>query len=92
MAREPGPVGFLARSGEDIPALYLAPAARGRGIGKALLDRAKVAAPRLCLWTFRDNVGARAFYEREGFREIARTEGENDEGLPDVRLQWERAG
>ena len=89
-ADAPGPVGFLARDGEDIVALYLAPEARGRGIGKALLDAAKGESARLALWTFVANEGARAFYAREGFVEDRRTGGENDEKLPDVRLVWER--
>ncbi|SHI58703.1 GNAT family N-acetyltransferase [Wenxinia saemankumensis] len=82
------PQGFLARNGEDVTALYLAPGARGRGTGRALLDAAKAESPRLALWTFAANAGARAFYAREGFTQIGGTPGENDEGLPDIRLQW----
>lgn len=34
---------------------------------------------------------ARAFHARMGFTEIARTDGTgNDEGLPDVQLEWRR--
>jgi hypothetical protein len=40
------------------------------------------------LWTFVANAGARRFYAREGFVEARRTEGENEEGLPDVLLTW----
>ena len=81
--------GFLARDGEAVRALYLAPEARGRGLGRMLLDGAKAASPRLSLWTLEANAGARRFYAREGFHEVRRTAGDNAEGLPDVLLAWE---
>ena len=84
-------VGFLAKEGPEVNALYVANAAQGNGAGKALLDGAKQNAERLELWTFQANEGARRFYLREGFSEARETDGiENDEQLPDVFLQWER--
>lgn len=82
--------GFAARAGQILPALYLAPGARGQGNGRALLDRAKSASGgRLGLWTFQANAGAVRFYVREGFAEVERTEGAgNAEKLPDLRLEW----
>ena len=81
--------GFLCRDGGEIPALYLSAAARGQGIGAALIGAAQVAAPRLGLWTFQANSGARRFYARHGFREVRLTDGaRNEEKLPDVRLEW----
>jgi GNAT superfamily N-acetyltransferase len=86
-----GPHGFLARDGEEIQGLYLAPNVRGRGLGKALLDHAKARSDRLKLWTFQANGAARRFYAREGFVEVRLTDGAgNDEKLPDVRLVWTR--
>ena len=83
--------GFLAREGPVVHCLYVHKAWRGRGLGARLLDVAKAACPRLELWTFQANAGARAFYAREGFVEVAFTDGAgNDEKLPDVRLEWER--
>lgn len=84
--------GFLAREGDYIRCLYVAAAARGRGVGKRLLDRAKADAEVLSLWTFEANTGARAFYLREGFREARRTAGDNEEGLPDIEFVWRREG
>ena len=85
------PVGFLALQGEEIPAFYLAADARGRGIGKALLDEAKARTPSLSLWTFEANDRARRFYRREGFRDVELTDGvRNEENLPDVRCVWRR--
>lgn len=46
--------------------------------------------PRLCLWTFAANVPARAFYTAMGFSETWGTEGDNAEGLPDIRMEWQR--
>jgi GNAT superfamily N-acetyltransferase len=87
-----GPVGFLARSGGKVAALYLAPGARRGGIGTALLEDAKRGAGELVLWTFLANGQAIAFYLREGFVEIERGDGSgNDEGLPDAKLEWRQA-
>ena len=84
-------VGFLARDGSEVVALYVARDARGQGVGQALLTRAKRRAPRLALWTFQFNQPARAFYEGQGFVERHRTGGAgNDEKLPDIRYIWER--
>ena len=53
------------------------------------LDVAKAERPEgLTLWAFVANEGALRFYAREGFVEVARTDGDNEEGLPDVMLRW----
>ncbi len=85
--------GFLAVDGEGLVAgFYLAPEARGRGVGTRLLEAAKGRRPEgLTLWTFVANEGARRFYARQGFVEIGRTAGENEEGLADVLLAWKPA-
>ncbi len=84
-------VGFLARDGGEVHALYLNRRARGQGIGRRLLEVAKAEAPALSLYAHADNRAARAFYLREGFREIGAGDGAgNDEGLPEIRLLWER--
>lgn len=81
--------GFLARSGSEVSCLYLAPTARGQGIGTQLLTRAKAEVAKLELWTFQTNTGARRFYASNGFDEVELTDGSgNDEKLPDVRLVW----
>lgn len=92
VARRCGRVaGFIARDGNDIVALYVAGHARRQGVGQALLDRAKKKSPRLSLWTFQFNEGARSFYEANGFCEMERTGGAgNDEKLPDIRYEWEK--
>lgn len=73
--------------GAFLAALYLAPHARGRGIGRAMLDSVKAAAPKgfkLNVW--QHNPAARRFYEREGLR----LEGGaiDDDGLPVWIMSW----
>ncbi|HKE78961.1 MAG TPA: GNAT family N-acetyltransferase [Solirubrobacteraceae bacterium] len=78
-------VGVLVLGGDWVDQLYVDPSRWGRGIGSALLDVAKRERPGgLRLWTFAGNSGARRFYERHGFVEGARTDGDNEEGAPDV--------
>ncbi|MEV8467117.1 GNAT family N-acetyltransferase [Fluviibacterium sp. DFM31] len=84
-------VGFLAQRAAEIDALYVAQGAWRQGIGHALLSAAKAKHARLELWTFQANLEARAFYACEGFFELRRTDGQdNDEKLPDIRFAWER--
>lgn len=69
--------------------LYVEPALTGHGIGSALLDLARKRHPAgLQLWCFATNTGARRFYERHGFVAVAHTDGDNEEGAPDVRYAW----
>ena len=85
-------LGFLSRDREEVRAFQVAPGARGRGIGRTLLDQAKTRSPRLGLWVFQENARAVDFYRREGFRIERRTDGLlNEEGLPDFRMIWEAA-
>ena len=61
----------------------------GHGLGSRLIDLAKGQnAAGLDLWTFQSNAGARRFYERDGFVIIAMTDGDNEEGAPDVHYRW----
>ena len=85
-------VGFLARDGAEICALYVHPDLQGQGVGKALLDHAKTCHSPLTLWTFEANTGAQRFYLREGYAEVRRTEGDNDESLPDILYHWSATG
>jgi GNAT superfamily N-acetyltransferase len=83
--------GFTALQPPQIQAFYLAPQWRGQGVGTQLLDHLKSQSQPLQLWAFQANVGARRFYEREGFVEVERTDGAgNDEKLPDIRMVWEQ--
>ena len=84
-------VGFLALGDEDIlEHLYVHPDSQGRGVGGALLERAKERKPDgFSLWVFQQNLQARRFYERHGLSLMERTEGAgNEERMPDARYEW----
>ncbi|HYE19464.1 MAG TPA: GNAT family N-acetyltransferase [Tepidisphaeraceae bacterium] len=84
-------VGFLSLRGDSVEQLYVDPANQNRGVGAALLGRAKELRERLELWAFEVNEGAIRFYRREGFRVVQRTDGEQNEAKrADVKLVWER--
>lgn len=85
-------LGFLAREGAYVHAIYVAAEAQGQGVGKCLMQAAQAEQDILTLWSFQNNLGAQRFYLRAGFRELRRTMGEgNDENLPDIEYRWERA-
>jgi GNAT superfamily N-acetyltransferase len=83
-------VGMMTVTADDrVTALYVSRTYRGQGVGRLLLDRAKRDADTaVTLWTFQKNTAAQAFYAREGFVEINRTDGDNEEGLPDLLMEW----
>lgn len=86
-------LGFVAVAEVMLDHLYVDPEVHGRGIGTALLGRAKERRPqRLQLWTFQQNDRARRFYEHHGFRVITMTDGSaNEERTPDVLYEWSTA-
>jgi len=76
----------------DAPVLekiYVDPAEQNRGIGSALLDKAKELRPsELYLWVFQKNP-ARRLYERHGFELVELTDGaDNMEREPDALYRW----
>jgi ribosomal protein S18 acetylase RimI-like enzyme len=82
-------VGVLVLDGADLDWLWVLPEAQGRGTGTALLTHAQGARPDgLALWVFASNLPARSFYERHGWRAVRSTDGDNEEGAPDVRYVW----
>lgn len=87
-------VGMMALSKNGsmgwIDQLYLSPEAVGRGIGSLLVNTAKstLRSP-ICLHTFQENIAARRFYEKHGFRVLEFSDGSaNEEHCPDVLLEW----
>jgi len=90
VADEDGSIrGVLVLDDAGIDQRYVDPDHTSGGIGGELLSAAKRRrSDGLTLWTFAANVGARRFYERHGFTVIAETDGDNEEGAPDVRYAW----
>ncbi len=83
--------GYLSLAPEGVvPGLYLAPAARRQGVGRALLAKARQLSPGgIELTVFEPNMAARAFYAREGFHEmVGRREVSAEEGVVTLRLRW----
>lgn len=82
-------IGYLALDGGLISGLYVDPEAQRSGVGAHLLAHAKGRRPdELILWVFTSNVPARAFYGRHGFEVIGGTDGDNEEGAPDLLMRW----
>ena len=81
--------GVLVLNGNWIEQLYVDPDWTDQGLGTALIERAKVECPEvLDLWTFKSNRRAQRFYERHGFRAVGGTNGDNEEGEPDIHYRW----
>ena len=84
-----GIAALLVLDGEWIGQLYVDPDHFGEGHGSSLIAVAKGRRPGgLKLWAFAANSRARRFYERHGFVATGGTDGDNEEGAPDVRYEW----
>ncbi|AUH32492.1 GNAT family N-acetyltransferase [Paracoccus tegillarcae] len=86
-------LGFCARTEDNITGLYVAKKARGKGLGKALLDLAKEDQQWITVWAYEKNEDARRFYRREGLIEIGREMEVFEDGssLMDIEHRWTRA-
>ena len=83
-------LGFAALDDDELTHIYVEPDAHGRGIGGALMERAKERRPGgFQLWVFQQNANARRFYERRGFVLVRETDGSgNEERTPDALYAW----
>ncbi|QDC09567.1 GNAT family N-acetyltransferase [Oceanicola sp. D3] len=80
-------IGFFNREGHHLCGLYVARAARGRGVGLQLLTLARAGQSQMVAWSYEENRTARRFYRREGFVELCR-EREEGSGLMNVEHLW----
>ncbi len=82
--------GFLAVEGDTLAHLYVHPEHHSRGVGTALLAKARELRPNgFRLWVFQRNAQARHFYERNGLRLAQLTDGAtNEERTPDAQYVW----
>ncbi len=87
------PLGLMAIAGGEIDQLFVDPVFQGRGVGSALLARARALHPEgLGLYTHQRNARARAFYERHGFIAVRFGVSPSPESEPDVRYEWRPTG
>lgn len=62
--------GFIALMGNEVGAIFLQPDCHGKGVGKALMDKAQKLHGELEVEVFKENVIGRNFYTRYGFEQI----------------------
>ena len=80
---------FIGLTENHIEGIFVAKAARSKGIGKALLKYAKSRKPRLTLGVYQKNERALAFYQREQF--TVQSEGiDEDTNEADIQMLWMR--
>ncbi|HEX6254491.1 MAG TPA: GNAT family N-acetyltransferase [Euzebyales bacterium] len=65
-------VGFLSLVGNEVGAIFVHPEHQGRGVGRALMVRARAARPDLELDVFEANAIGRRFYDAYGFTFVRR--------------------
>ena len=85
------PVAFLGGSGDEIESLFVDPSVYGQGVGRLLIEHfAACREGPLRVDVNEQNAGARAFYERVGFRELLRYRLYQWDGpLPDTEIdRW----
>ena len=81
--------GFIGLTENHIKGIFVAKAARSKGIGKALLEYAKSRKPRLTLGVYQKNERALAFYRREQF--AVHSEGiDEDTNEAEIQMLWSR--
>jgi len=83
-----GIIGFLGAAAGKIEMLFIHPSARGKGIGKLLVDYAMKEFKVTMVDVNEQNIQAVGFYERMGFKTVSRTEVDTL-GMPYPILQME---
>ena len=81
--------GFIGLTENHIEGIFVAKAARSKGVGKALLEYAKSRKPCLTLSVYQKNQRALAFYRREQF--TVQSEGiDEDTNEAEIQMLWTR--
>ena len=84
-------IGFMASTPDNILQLYIHVSHQNKGIGSMLVSIAKQRSRgRLRLFTFEANKNAQRFYERHGFKVVARG-FEKEWQLEDIEYEWSAA-
>jgi putative acetyltransferase len=79
--------GFIALMDNEVGAIFLQPSYHGRGVGKMLMDKAKLLHGDLEVEVFKANKIGRTFYARYGF-ELLEEKLHETTGQPLLRLQF----
>ena len=81
--------GFIGLTENHIEGIFVAKAARSKGVGKALLEYVKALKPSLTLSVYQKNERALAFYRREQF--AVHSEGiDGDTNEAEIQMLWTR--
>lgn len=62
--------GFISLIGNEVGAIFLQPNCHGKGIGKALMDKAQSIHGNLEVEVFKENAIGRDFYSKYGFEQL----------------------
>lgn len=62
--------GFIALMGNEVGAIFVQPRCHGKGVGKALMDKAQALHGDLDVEVFKENSIGRKFYSRYGFEQL----------------------
>ncbi|WP_322788825.1 acetyltransferase [Sphingobium cloacae] len=90
---EDRPLGFMLLDGAHMEALFIDPARRGQGIGRALVRHALALHPILSTDVNEQNAQAVGFYDRLGFTRTGRSERDGQGRLyPLIHLRFSRNG
>jgi GNAT superfamily N-acetyltransferase len=86
-------IGFAAVRDGWLEHVNVLPAHQSTGVGSRLIAWAQETSPSgLDLWVFQRNTRAHALYRSHGWRDLLLTDGDNEEGQPDIRMHWEAPG
>ena len=81
--------GFIGLTGNHLEGIFVAKAARSKGVGTALLEYAKSRKPSLTLSVYQKTERALAFYQREQF--TVQSEGiDEDTNEAELQMLWSR--
>lgn len=82
-------LGFAGLQEDYLAGIFVQREARGRGIGKKLLDACKACRPQLTLHVYQKNQNACRFYLREGFQ-ILKQETDEENNETENLLLWKK--
>ncbi len=82
-------VGFISLLDNEVGAIFVRPEHHGRGIGRALMDKAVALRGNLLVEVFEQNPIGRAFYDRYGFQ-LVDAHPHDETGHMLLRLKYEQ--